>query len=158
MTRTIRRILALPRVERWLLFQAAVTLLLVTLSLRTLGPRRCYHGLARLSPMTGRGLLTGEHARHRATRMGWLVGVASGHGLVRANCLTQSLTLWWLLRRQRILTDLCIGVRKHRGRLQAHAWMEHQGRVLNDDPEVCRRFAPFDGVSGAFERRGVEFS
>ncbi|GMQ90428.1 MAG: hypothetical protein BMS9Abin10_0805 [Gammaproteobacteria bacterium] len=156
MTRAIRKFLALPRVERWLLVQAMAALPLVALTLRTIGLKRCYRALERLAPMAGGGLLTGASACHRATQTGWLVRVASIYGLVQGNCLAQSLTIWWLLRRQRIPAELRIGVRKRQGRLEAHAWMEHNSRVLNDDVEIGRRFAAFGGARGIFEHLGAD--
>jgi hypothetical protein len=158
MTRAIRKILALPRTERWLLVQAVATLPLVMLALRTIGLARCHRALERLAPRGGGGARTGASARLRATRTGWLVRIASIHGLAGGGCLAQSLTIWWLLRRQRICAELRIGVRKRQGRLEAHAWMEHQSRVLNDDAEIGRRFSPFGGAGGILERRGADIS
>jgi hypothetical protein len=40
-------------------------------------------------------------------------------------------------------TELRIGVRKSAGALEAHAWVEYQGLVLNDRDDVCQRFAAF---------------
>jgi hypothetical protein len=57
--------------------------------------------------------------------------------------LIESLVLWWLLRRQGFDGDLRIGVRKHAGQLQAHAWVEHRGQALNDAGDG---FVPFDTV------------
>src|SRR5215475_14232871 len=44
-----------------------------------------------------------------------MVRAATKHGLVRASCLEESLTLWWLLAKQGIESDLRIGVRKAEG-------------------------------------------
>ena len=156
MMRAIRKFLALPGAERWLLVQAMAALPLVTLILVTLGPRRCYLALARLAPITVGGALSATSAGRRASRTAWLVRVASIHGLVKGNCLGQSLTVWCLLRRQGIPASLRIGVRIRHGRLEAHAWTEHRSRVLNDDADVGRRFSPFDDVHGVFERRSAE--
>ena len=156
MTRAARKFLALPEGERWQLVQAMMMLPAVTLILRAIGLRRCYLGLERLAPTAGGGLLTGTNACHRAMRTGWLVRIASIHGLVQGNCLAQSLTIWWLLRRQRISADLRIGVRKQQGRLEAHAWMEYQSRSLSHDAGTGGQFSPFGGVRGNFERRGVD--
>jgi hypothetical protein len=38
---------------------------------------------------------------------------------------------------------LRIGIRKHGDRLEAHAWVELHGAVLNDTRNVGERFAPF---------------
>ena len=101
-------------------------------------------------------MLTGTSDRHRASQTGWLVRVASTHGLVRGNCLAQSLTLWWLLRRQGISTELRIGVRKQQGRIEAHAWTEYQSQILNDDEDIAKQFSPFGGVGGVFEHRSAD--
>ena len=46
-------------------------------------------------------------------------------------CLTQALALWVFARRRRYSADLRIGVRKTpEGRVEAHAWVEQDGRVL----------------------------
>jgi len=158
MTRAIRKFLALPRIERWLLVQAMAALPLVTLTLRTIGLKRCYLGLERLAPTAGGSVLTGTRACHRATRTAWLVRVASTYGFVQGSCLAQSLTIWWLLRRQRVPGELRIGVRKQQGRLEAHAWIEHRSWVLNDDAGIGRRFSPFGGAREILDRRGAEVS
>jgi len=74
---------------------------------------------------------------------------------VKGNCLAQSLTIWWLLRRQRLSASLCIGVRKRQGQFEAHAWAEHHSRVLNDDAEIAMQFSPLGTARGAFESRGA---
>jgi hypothetical protein len=156
MTQPIRRILELPWAERWLLMQAIVVLPLVSLALEMFGPGCCYRGLERSAPMAGNRRPAGTVARLRASRTGWLVQVAARRGLIRASCLAQSMTLWWLLRRQRIAAELRIGVRKRKGRLEAHAWAEYQGRVLNDDAGMARQYSAFDGVHAVFARRGAD--
>lgn len=59
------------------------------------------------------------------------------------SCLVRSCTLWWLLRRQGILTDLRIGVRTHQGQLQAHAWVEYGHTPLHESPLISQQFKPF---------------
>jgi hypothetical protein len=59
-------------------------------------------------------------------------------------CLRRSLTLWWLLRRRGIDGELRIGVRKVGDRLEAHAWVQYQGVVLNDREDVNGAYTPFD--------------
>ncbi|MGH9703336.1 MAG: lasso peptide biosynthesis B2 protein, partial [Candidatus Acidiferrales bacterium] len=72
-----------------------------------------------------------------------LVSAAASEGVYSANCLERSLTLWWLLRRQGFASQLKIGVRKKNDRLEAHAWIELDGTVLNDDPAVRSNYSPF---------------
>ena len=76
----------------------------------------------------------------RTTRM---VRAASDLGIIRANCLQHSLTLWHLLQKQGIETNLRIGVRRSGGAFEAHAWVEYAGAVLSDTEDVHERFAAF---------------
>lgn len=74
-----------------------------------------------------------EQALHRAVH----------YGLYRGNCLSQSLTLWWLLQRQGVNSDLRIGVRTVAGCFQAHAWIEYQGQPLHEVPDVHQHYTAF---------------
>jgi hypothetical protein len=132
----------LSRADRWLLVQAFLALPLVALGLRCFGLRRLQANLQRGPAMPlGSDYRRTDLDRARATAR--LVQVAARHGPFRPTCLPQSLVLWWLLRRQRLAGELHIGVRPEPNRLEAHAWVEFQGLVLNDSENVARRFAPF---------------
>ena len=80
----------------------------------------------------------------QALNISRLVGLAVRHGVCRANCLQRSLALWWLLRRNGIRSELHIGTRKVGRQLDAHAWIEIEGVVLNDSSDVRHRYEPFD--------------
>jgi hypothetical protein len=53
------------------------------------------------------------------------------------------LTLWWLLHRQGVVSDLRIGVRNSGGHFEAHAWVEYQGYPLNEQAQVHQRYTSF---------------
>jgi hypothetical protein len=78
------------------------------------------------------------------------VQVAAKRGLWPANCLQRSVVLWWFLARRGLASDLRIGVRRRPDAPSAsrsmdfHAWVELDGVVLNDGPDVRERFATFD--------------
>lgn len=57
----------------------------------------------------------------------------------RAKCMEQSLTLYYLLRRQGVAVRYCQGVQPYP--FQAHAWIEYHGEVVNDMPEHVRKFS-----------------
>jgi len=57
----------------------------------------------------------------------------------RAKCLEQSLTLYYLLRRQGVPVRYCQGVQFRP--FQAHSWIEYRGEVINDVPEHVKHFA-----------------
>jgi Transglutaminase-like superfamily len=57
-------------------------------------------------------------------------------------CLPRALCLRWLLGRHGIRTDLRIGVARKEAGLDAHAWVEREGRPVGEGPDVADRFAP----------------
>jgi hypothetical protein len=125
--------------------QALFLLPLMALALWVVGFRRWQTLLARLAP--GRCDSAGKDTAaliQEGRSMARLVDAAARHGPYPVTCLPRSLTLWWLLRRRGIDGCLRIGVRKEACRLEAHAWVELRGWVLNDDSDVRTRFAAFD--------------
>jgi hypothetical protein len=50
----------------------------------------------------------------------------------RFDCVTTSLTLWWVLRNAGFEPELKVGVRSFGGVFDAHAWVTLDGVVLND--------------------------
>lgn len=77
-----------------------------------------------------------------ARRIARGVGLAARYGLCRANCLKRSLVLVSLLRRRGIACTLKMGTRMNGQKLTAHAWVEQNGVVINDRPDVARGFEP----------------
>jgi hypothetical protein len=125
--------------ERGLLLQATPRLLAVRLALRGLGYRRTHDLLAR---RLAAGPLRAEPATARL--IAEAVDRAGRHAGPPAGCLARSLTLWWLLRARGLEADLWIGVRRAEAALEAHAWVEHAGLVINDRPDVRTAFSAFE--------------
>ncbi len=155
LSRKALRIRELSRAEKLLLFESFALVPAVSTLLRLLGFRRSLLILNRLA----RALcLKGEWCAGSGDAVAAcrLVGIASRHGLSAATCLRQALVLWFLLRRRGVPADLRIGVRKNVDRLEAHAWIESDGRIL--DPtvagsaardltnETAARFTKFDSL------------
>ena len=139
MTGRFSKFRALSWPERRVLVQAALLLPLVWAALRVFGLARVH---ARL------GATEAPNSPSPAAdpaRIGTLVNAAAGLPLVPATCLTRSLLLDWLLRRRGVPSELRIGVRREGSALDAHAWVECEGRPVNDAPDVGARFAAFDG-------------
>jgi hypothetical protein len=86
----------------------------------------------------------GQDVALRIAKTSRMVRAASQLGSMRATCLAQSLTLWFLLRQQNISSVIKIGVRKKDGHMEAHAWVERNGVALNETDEVHQHYAPFE--------------
>ena len=130
--------------ERRVFRQALLLLPALALGLRLLGLRRTQAWLLRFS----RPGASPVQPIPDAQRLAYLVRAAAAHGPYRATCLPQALAVWWLLRRHGLSGDLRIGVRKAAGQFEAHAWVEYQGLVLNDRPDVAQHFAPITPTTG----------
>jgi hypothetical protein len=139
-----RKLRGLSWAERLLLAQAAVALPAVAALIRVRGLKGCQALLARLSPLANPGLRADGPAESLARGVVRIVTAAAAHGPYRANCLQQSVTLWWLLRRRGLEGELRIGTRKMDGHVDAHAWVEFSGRALNESRDVGARYAVFE--------------
>ena len=131
--------------EQRLLAQALVLLPLTRGAVYLLGIKHWQRLLSRL-PTSNQALPNPEQQAHVIARM---VKIAAERRIIDANCLQQTLVLWFLLRRHGIDSEICFGARKQEGEVQAHAWVEFFGQALNEDKEVCRHFSPFAGVEVA---------
>ena len=136
----ISKFRALPWPERHLLLTSMLLLPFFWFGLRVAGLSRFQAWLNR-SPIISAAPMSYEEL----TAIGALVNIAGNHAPGPSTCLTRSLLLAWLLRRRGVGGELRIGVRKLQGKLEAHAWIEFQGRPINDAQDVAARFVPFDG-------------
>ena len=57
-------------------------------------------------------------------------------------CMHRSLALQWMLARRKSHARFCIGVGEKPRLLPGHAWLEMRGEILNDAPELVRRYTP----------------
>lgn len=131
--------------ERRLLLEALVLSWLTAVALRTVGFRRWQ---AFLASRPRRLIAVGADAAVAACltqRAIVAVGRANRLRLRPASCLHRSLTLGWLLGRHGIDSELRIGIRKRGSKLEAHAWLEHCGRLLYDPGVTSEAFLPFVG-------------
>jgi Transglutaminase-like superfamily len=139
------KFLRLPSHDRRLVLRAALLLGGIRLGLSLL-PFTVLRGLlARVSVGPSR---LDNASRSSVDRPVWAVA-AAGRYVPKATCLVQALALQVLLMRQGYGGRLCIGVAKgQQGRLEAHAWVESQGRVLLGGA-ICGRYTPLPALEGA---------
>jgi hypothetical protein len=137
----------LPGRDRWTLVEAAALLPAASVGLKLIGLRGCQNVLAVLAP--GGPFATPDNAADSVPSTARMVRIAATRGLWKASCLPRSLVLAYLLRRRRIDARVRIGVRRQNGNLEAHAWVEVDGGVVNDRSDVHEQFAPFSQLDAA---------
>lgn len=86
----------------------------------------------------------GDRGQGDAGRLAGLFRRAAGRRTLAAGCAPRSLALARFLRLHGLPARMRVGLRRAGDRLAGHAWVEHDGRVVGDDPAFVRRFAPLD--------------
>ena len=130
----------LSRDERRTFMLALVMVPAMHVIVRVIGFNQLQQRIANTAPPAG-------HADNDTTR--WLrtcvvsINRVKRFSILRGNCLSQSFALIWLLRRRGIDPTLRLGARVTGPKFDAHAWVEYDGRVLNDTQDVHTRFTPF---------------
>ena len=130
--------------DRALVKRAMFLLPIVAASLKTVGLRRTQSWLTR-NPLGSMAPPT-EQTRANVRRAAQMVAVACRLHPLRNSCLPRTIVLWSLLRRRGIDSDVRIGVRGDtQGEIQAHAWLEWNGEVINDAGDVASQYLPLTG-------------
>lgn len=136
-----RKLGALSPRDRLILVRALVGLPLMSLRLRLFGLR----GLRVPVPPASSEPGPSGDSLFRAQWINRLVEGALHVGLGRYTCLQKSAVLWRLLRREGLAAELRLGVRRVEQASEFHAWVELDGRVLNDVQSVREDFVTFNG-------------
>ena len=133
----------LPGSDRRVLIALAVLLPAADLALRSAGLQRSRRWLKywtrNVKPQP-----CSDDALARAQRLAELAAIAGQHGLYRNTCLRQALVVQgWLLRRG-LPAELKLGARKPAdGNVDAHAWVELNGKAL---AQADLRHTSFSGL------------
>lgn len=136
MARRLAVVTRLSRAEAWLLFQSALLLPIVATSLRLAGFQRTYRWLYRPVGIESNDDVSAvSRSVERSARN--IPGFSP-------TCLPRSLVLWHLLRRRGAPAQLQIGVAKRERQFSAHAWVENEGRVINDRPDIAQFYSRLD--------------
>jgi hypothetical protein len=146
----LRRFYRLDRATQSLIFEALALSAFIAVAFRMVGVPQTQAWLRRWSGVWLKSaphrisgeqipafILSARRAQNRVKRATGLGGM----------CLARSLTLWTLLRRRGIETDLRVGYRKGDGKIEGHAWLEYEGTPVNDKPEVTGTYTV---TAGAF--------
>lgn len=133
----LTRLFRLPSQDRRLVVRAAVLLAAVSAGLRLVRLPQLRRWLARTSAPPDAG------SSPLPERIAWAVSAAARHLPGRPGCLAQALTAQTLLASQGITSEIRFGVAAvgERG-LDAHAWLEQEGRILIGGADAPTRFRP----------------
>lgn len=146
--RKAMNLICLSQQERLLLVQAFILLPTIAFSLQIWGMQRTQTVLFNLSAKTLLSMPSSSEVQDQIKQTAFIVEKAAHYSRLWSNCLRKSLVLWFLLRRRGVISELRIGVRRENATFQAHAWVEYQGIVLNDMPNVREQFVMFESSIG----------
>lgn len=125
----LRGWLALSWPDRAQLLLLMLGLPLIGVALRVSGYGKTRRWLERNSSLEPRRTATPNELA-AAENLAQLAAIAGRHGPVSTTCLRQSLLVYWRLRRLGLAPELKIGVRKVEAAVDAHAWVELEGKAL----------------------------
>ena len=130
--------------DYYLLLRVAIMLPVVKIRLKFEGLNSVL--LWAVGPST-RPRTTATDTTFRSVHLGNIVNLVSAKGFYHANCLCRSLVLLRLMRREGFMGELRIGVAPEPNGsssiLNAHAWVEFRGVVINDHEHVASKHAVF---------------
>jgi hypothetical protein len=138
----LRRFKELPPGGRGLFLRAAILLPLVGLSLRLRGFRATQSTLQKL--LSTPASHPDKSKTVEAAVVARAIRSAGYRGFGSPSCLEKSLTLWWLLSREGIASEIRIGTKKDGNTFEAHAWVECDGTALNEPQETHKHYRAFD--------------
>lgn len=139
------KFLALSASEQGLLIRIAFLLLVVSISLFFF-PFRIV--IKRIESVQLRVRRIDPASDCVSDRIGWAVRVASQY-MPFAKCLTQALVTKFMLAQQGCPGQLRIGVfKRDNGTLEAHAWVESEGRIVIGELSNICRYRPMPPITG----------
>lgn len=134
----ISRWLELDWVQRFLLFEAACTLIAALAAVKFIPFGRIAPGLGCLGTPQPVTPLAPELAQ-QAQRVGWAVRALAHYLPWDAKCLAQAIAAKWMLRRRGLPSTFYLGVDHGREQwLDAHAWLRCGDEIITGEPQHAR--------------------
>lgn len=150
--RLLHKLLQTSWHEKWLLFQSAILVLVIRISLHIVAFRRLQNILDR----SARPSRVPETVRDGYVQdVVWAVSALARRTLGDRPCLVQALAARWLLGRAGIETQLRIGVTKGKQNdLLAHAWLDHKGNTIIGGRSSVYRYKVLEVLRPSSESSG----
>lgn len=137
-----RHWVALDWPSRCRLIGAGLGLLLIAFALRLSGYVETRRWLERHSLRSARRIATSADMQ-AAQSLARLASIAGRRGVVKVPCLGQSLLVYWWLRRRGLEPDLKIGVHRRSTAIDAHAWVELDGKPMGQPTTSHQAFSTY---------------
>ena len=142
--RRLRNFFRISGSDRQLLVMSLILLATIRLGLWLLPFRTLLKVLAKISHPSNAQITNSV----TAGKIVWTVNAASRY-MPGVMCLARALTTQVIMGRYGLSGQLRIGVAKtERGKLEAHAWVEYQGRVAIGNLQDLSRFIPLPSLEG----------
>jgi Transglutaminase-like superfamily len=125
-----------------LILEALLVPIVVSAGFRVVGVTRTQAWLRRWA-LAGDGLSYSQDPASTIPSVRRAQRIVKRNFRIEGSCLERSLTLWALLLRRGLPTDLRVGFRKSAGKLEGHAWIEYGDVPLNETKEVRETYSVF---------------
>ncbi len=143
----LRRFRRLSGTERRLLAEAAATMPCVH-AIQQLTPFKRWRTLLELSDSASQPDKQPKRARPSIAQIVWSVRIASRYVPGTYKCLPNAYTAHLLLHRYGYPSQIHVGVaRDEQGKVEAHAWLECEGRIVVGELDDMHRFVAFPPLS-----------
>jgi hypothetical protein len=129
--------------DRRLLLQSFMLLPLIHCGLTVLGYLRLRSAMEKITHLglaQNSYILVDDYSQAKAISR--IVSMAANNGFYGGTCLRSSMLVWWFTRREGIHSEICFGVRMIGRQLEAHAWVECNGSVINDRVDIRDFYQP----------------
>jgi hypothetical protein len=136
----IRTFFELPNSHKWIFIKISLIVPLVELGIKTIKFKRT---LAILKLFINRNPHSPENELKLVGRYTNYLHLYHRKFPFLGKCLARSLTLWFLLKREGIETELKFGMKKENEKLLAHSWLEYDGKPLITKSEINEGYISF---------------
>jgi hypothetical protein len=121
----------LSRANKCLLLESVFCMTVAKLLLVCLPFRQLSECLTR--PIRG---ISRDLKPEESTRIGDMVERVNRHLPWTSKCFDRAIAMKMMLRRRRIVSTLCLGIKKNNAKIVAHAWLVCDDKVVTGDEEI----------------------
>ena len=133
--------------SKLLYFQTLFLLPIVSLSIRMFGFNHVYRFMLEIKPDHSHPKRTVLEENDEIIEIVYMVNRTYWRFFKGITCLPKNLVLWWLLKERGIETRLVIGVKRSTDGIIGHAWIEHNGKLINEKQKVTDEYTVIQEIN-----------